>query len=163
MRVIFLDFDGVLNSLQFVNYYRRYNGRYPDIQKQFCKVACANLQLLLDEIPDAKIVVSSRWRIRKDPQDLKSLLHSMAGVDPARVIDRTTNFGGRPRGHEIADWLEKHSEVKSFVILDDDSDMDPVMDYLIQTSALNGLTMKDAQMARDILRNIVWDPRKLEE
>ena len=40
---------------------------------------------------------------------------------------------------EIAEWMSRHPEVKSFVILDDGGDMHPVKSHLVQTTWADGL------------------------
>ena len=58
---------------------------------------------------------------------------------------------GMSRGREIQLWLQQHPEVDSFVILDDDADMDNLIDRLVQTEIETGLTEQDADRAIELL------------
>lgn len=128
MKVIFLDFDGVLNSsASFIMESRKKKklketdlDAYHDfrVNETLCEVCCSNFQYLLDKCPDAKIVISSTWRNLYSLEWLCAKLASY-NIDSSRVIDITPTHFNRMRGHEIADWLEDHPEVTSFVILDD--------------------------------------------
>jgi hypothetical protein len=77
------------------------------------------------------------------------------------IIDRTPDMqrpggwgnGYVERGHEIADWLDRHPEVRGFVILDDDGDMAHLKDSLVQTKLHDGgLTEELADRAIQRLR-----------
>lgn len=124
MKVIFLDFDGVLNSAaSFVMEKRirkakpQTSRKLPPINQTLCHVCTSNFQMILEEVPSAKIVISSTWRELFDMEWLKKKLAEY-GIDSSRVIDKTpASF--RDRGYEIKQWLEEHPEVTSFVILDD--------------------------------------------
>jgi hypothetical protein len=155
MKVIFLDIDGVLNSELW--YKRRYESDVDDIHEnypyyEFDPNAITHLNHIIKST-DAKIVVSSTWRIGRSVVDLHKLLSDVGVV--GEVIDKTPNFFARgldndenaisytvPRGCEIDWWLKnkgmfqrinwsverqnemlKKSLVKNYIILDDDSDM----------------------------------------
>ena len=143
MKVIFLDFDGVLNSEQFVRMLYRQNKR-GGLCKEFCPIASSNLLHILTEVPDCKIVVSSSWRIGMSVEDLQTLLFENCDVPKERVIDKTAYLNDVPRGLEIQDWLDKHPEVTHFVIVDDDSDMEHLKEKLVQTSWRHGLMLEQA-------------------
>jgi hypothetical protein len=58
----------------------------------------------------------------------------------------------KERGHEIQAWLDtQNSNVESFVILDDDSDMAHLLSKLVQTKFEFGLTERDATRAITLL------------
>jgi hypothetical protein len=156
MKIIFLDFDGVLNHELW------YKKRFETINKddvstnypyyEFDLEAVNNLNKIIKET-DAKVVVSSTWRIGKTVKQLQDMLN-LVGFK-GEVIDTSPSFYARgidneenkinytiPRGCEIDWWLEnkgkfqrinwsmerqeeylEKSSVKNYVILDDDSDM----------------------------------------
>src|SRR6202158_2602282 len=68
MKVIFLDFDGVLNSAaSFVleARFRKENKVFDDlcpVNETLCHICTSNFRHILDEVPDVKIVISSSWR-----------------------------------------------------------------------------------------------------
>lgn len=149
MKFIFLDYDGVLLTL-------RTKFTKPD-------TACiAALNELLTRT-DANIVVTSNWRTTASNEidrltwwGTKNAKSLVLGVTPS-VRDGT-------RGDEIQAWLRHwnytvgkpipHAKTtsESFVILDDDDDMDDALrPYLVQTDTQVGLTMKDVEKAYRIL------------
>lgn len=126
MRIVMLDVDGVLNSEQSSTWYWRKNEKqcvYLN-ETMFCPNAVSNLQLLLDEHKDIKIVLSSSWRIHHDISYLENVLRVFWCMDTIKIIDKTPRFDGKPRGDEIFDWVLRHKdEIKDLLILDDDTDM----------------------------------------
>ena len=124
MKVIFLDFDGVLNSQSSFIYEdaRRkkhkeqgVKGRVPETLSHECT---ATFQMLLDQYPDVKIVVSSTWRMIFTLDQLREKLNEYH-VDGSRIIDKTGQDYGGNRGVEIQNWLDNHPEVKHYIIIDD--------------------------------------------
>lgn len=154
MKVIFLDFDGVLNSTQSVIYHLRRNTQYDTIFfGDWCPIAFSNLVRILDKLPEAKIVISSSWRCGRTLDELRDILKEH-GVVPDKVIDKTPHHSerGSERGWEIQDWLDAHPEVTHYVILDDDADMlEHQKPNFVNTDAHVGLTIHDACHAYGIL------------
>jgi hypothetical protein len=128
MKVVFLDFDGVLNSAaSFVMEGRKREGMgrtqfmalgMSPVNETLCSVCTSNFQLVLDHFPELKIVISSTWRELFDLEWLKSKLQSY-GVDSSRVIDKTPVCYGGERGREIGMWLAEHQEITKYAIIDD--------------------------------------------
>jgi hypothetical protein len=182
MKVIFLDFDGVLNSEQSFNFwshkrdqkkwetemYEQWKGTlYEYLAFEFCPIACSNVEELMRRVPDAKIVVSSTWRLNNDVPVLKEILKPFKLITDA-IIDVTPNIRITPRGAEIQAWLDKHPEVTEFVILDDDSDMLHLTDHFVHTSGLHGFLFGDMLKALKILKvqdkytGSSYDPTRLD-
>lgn len=142
MKVLFLDFDGVLNL-------------YPNPSRSgdFHKPSCINLEMLLNKIPDLKIVVSSSWRTY-GLEAVRDVLKSN-GIDPRRVIDITGHEESKDtrdhRGFQVESWLKRHPKVKSFAIIDDNSDFKPLHDNLVQTNKNSGLTQSNVEKLLEIL------------
>lgn len=205
MKVLFLDIDGVLNSEQEVIWrHRMTKGKehipgsyrlYRILAKLFpsrewtslwlyygtghcklCPIACSNLQYILDEDPEVRIVISSTWRSTWGVKWMKKIL-ARNGVDASKVIGRTGAWedGGKERGDQIMSWLNRHMDdnwtvpetglckpvdlarrepLTHFVVLDDDSDMSAVRDNFIQTNGQLGLTILDARDALRVLGNV---------
>lgn len=148
MKVIFLDFDGVLNSAaSFVMEERKREGLSkkdkeklgPTIQS-LCHVCTSNFQLILEHYPELKVVISSTWRELFDMDWLKAKLQSY-GIDSSRVIDKTPVLFGDIRGQEIAAWLADHPEVTKFVIIDDNFIGDRFEHEIVFTTWETGLTL----------------------
>lgn len=157
MKVLFLDIDGVLNSIQSNEMYNRRN---KNTQKQewnpyeeFCPITINNLVELLEAVPDLKIVISSTWRMGCDTVDkLKAIFDPIPEshgrlIIQNRIIDSTPVYRKGPRGDEIANWLSscKTAIISKYAILDDDSDMlGSQMPNFFNTDAYLGLTWRDA-------------------
>ena len=139
MRVLFLDFDGVLNNFTTRNF-----------GEAMTPISCMNLSILLDGAPDLKIVISSAWRMWG--RDYCAEVLQKNGIDSSRVIDITGNEQGI-RGHQIQCWLDQNPGVTAFVIIDDESDMGHLMDKLVKTSGYVGLTLLDVERALVVLEN----------
>lgn len=153
MRVIFLDFDGVLNSVASIIYHnrRKLEGTGEVFShKSFCPIALSNLQYILEELPDVQVVVSSTWRKYNTLTALQDIF-MQCNILPERMVGTTPVDPGRYRGIEIESYLKDHPEVTSFVIIDDDSDMKPYMDRLVQTDSGNGLMFTDAEKVIEML------------
>lgn len=146
--VCFLDIDGTLNNPASL---LKDNGPDPK---------CISALNWLIKQSGAKIVVSSSWRGRNDlPEIFKKW-----GIE-APILSRTPylprdwypsddkNKTDRAhRGYEIQQWLNQTPyRIKQFCILDDDNDMGPFLNYLVQCNYLIGLTMDDAKRALAIL------------
>lgn len=183
MKIIFLDFDGVLNSEQWmVSRFEKVDMHTISAQYPFYEIdpeAVAQLNRVI-ETTGAKVVVSSTWRLGRTPEQLTQILahHAFKG----EIIDTTPHFYVKshnytvPRGCEIEWWLkekkfqrinwsiekqreyEEKSEVKNYIILDDDSDLlYGQREHYVQTSWKFGLTSELADKCISILN------KKLEE
>lgn len=138
MKIIFLDFDGVIAPVSF------HHG------SGFSKTACANVQSILVKDPDVRIVISSAWR-RNGLKTCQEILKDN-GIDSTKVIDITDSEGGWPpenRAEQIKRWLKSHSEVKTFVVLDDFPM--PEFKTYVKINSYIGLSQKDAEIVSSIL------------
>lgn len=160
MKVLFLDFDGVLNSeASFRMEIRRKNNRVSDTLNP---VACANLQYILEQDRDVKIVISSTWRKIHTMVELQNILNGY-GVEAARVIGKTPSVFSGHRGQEIKLWLGENTNVTTYVILDDDGDAGTAMfqedgipddkrGHFFQTTPEDGLLFKQAKQIAKLFR-----------
>lgn len=137
MKVAFLDFDGTIVPM----------GKASLADKAIA-AAVKNFNVLLEKEKDLKIVLSTAWR-QHGLGYCKRFLDGL-GIDPERVVGMT-NFEKGSRGHQIQCYLNRNPEVKQFVILDDQSDMDHLMMKLVHTRPLVGLTASDIEQAIEIL------------
>lgn len=139
MKIIFLDIDGVLNNTACLS---------EGVQILHEKV------LLLDRIieaTDARVVISSSWRMGRDTEYFSEILRLM-GCWRRNVLDLTPEIDG-PRGGEIQAWLDSGLiNVTGYLILDDDGDMlDSQKDHFIQTDVRTGLMSREIPKAIAIL------------
>ena len=158
MKVIFLDFDGVITTHK--SQYRLDKDKM-ELVKRIC-----------DET-DAYIVISSSWRrftledTIKDITDTSSWYVPVPFTPIERVVGVTSRMysfkGGDnkykchytlPRGVEIERYLRENEDIDKYVILDDDADM--LLEqapYFIKTDAIEGLSEQDAEKAITILNS----------
>jgi len=142
MKVLFLDFDGVLNVWP-----------KPSRTGEFHKASCINLEMLLNKIPELRIVVSSSWKAY-GYDAVKDILRSN-GIDPRRVIDITGEEQSpderNHRGYQVECWLDRNPKVKSFAIVDDQSDFENLKDHMVKTNKYVGLTQGNVESLMGIL------------
>ena len=163
-KVVFLDVDGVLNSLawrQGVELPPGYGGLIDPLDLAMARRLDPNALDLLVELARttrAELVLSSTWRIDCGSERLERLFAALgfdirfAGHTPLpQPLPGSTLVRGRERGEEIAEWLDQHSDVESIVILDDDDDMSNLRPWLIQTAFEVGLTRADIDQAAKLL------------
>jgi hypothetical protein len=134
MKVLFLDIDGVINSVRTAVA----NGGYPfelEEQEAFDQVAIKLIRGLC-RAGDVKIVLSSAWRLYHAVPDV-------AAAFDLPLIGKT-KAGGKSRGHDIQAWLDAHPEVTAYAIVDDTPHMlESQADRFVQTDPYNGLAWKD--------------------
>ena len=158
MRVVFLDIDGVLNHCD-----TRSTTLVTEAEPLPLPIAPECMMRLnqLVEKTDAKIVISSTWRLYAPWQDLgralsrQGLIADVIGGTPDLVNDPVWKSNwqrckGSPfaydelkRGWEIQEWLAAHPEVTAFIIVDDCSDMGTLMPWLVLTHPSSGLDDPD--------------------
>lgn len=142
MKVLFLDFDGVLNIYPA-----------PSRNGSFHKPSCINLEMLLNRVPELKIVVSSSWRTY-GLEAVRDVLKGN-GIDPRRIIDITGHEKSPDsrdhRGFQVEEWLKRHPKIKHFAIVDDNDDFMPLRDHLVQTNKMIGLTQANVERLLEIL------------
>ena len=143
LRVIFLDFDGVLVT-PASSFRRTGTGIVAD------PAAVDALNYLISET-GARLVITSTWRLEYSLGELSELLHSwkvqaeIIGIAPS----------GSSRGDEIQEWLDNCGEstpIDTFVILDDLTYMGKLSPRLVSTEFESGLTMDDARRALEFLK-----------
>lgn len=119
MKIIFLDVDGVLND----------NSGYhlDDFRLKLLK--------RIIKQTDAKIVVSSTWRLSK-----LSLLQKKLNKYDLKIYSQTDVLDKRE--NEIHSWLNKNSDlnISQWVSIDD---MDMILDDVHFVQTYNGITEKD--------------------
>lgn len=161
MRVVFLDIDGVVNTIQIYKELpahlknaglKKIDGYYFDMCFNGSgRVSNTQAVVWLDKIChdyDLKIVVSSTWRGRLEM--CKECLYSSGLSRDIEIIGATPWIGGY-RGAEIKQYLDAHPEIEDFVILDDDADMEPFMDKLVLTNTYAGITAETELKIAQIL------------
>lgn len=148
MKVIFLDFDGVLNSTKYMLACGK-SGLVFDPTKM----------LLLQQIQratDAKIVLSTSWREYWSAESEKCTptghtINAVFREYGLRIFDKTPELN-TAREREIEAWLGHH-KVKNFVVLDDRLMHADFLDghYIKTSDYFGGLDETDAARVIEIL------------
>lgn len=150
MKIVFLDFDGVLNSMADFN--------FKTTSSLFDAPYIARLNAIVVQ-SGAKVVISSSWRVNHSLDELRKLLHA-AGFQ-GDVIDCTPIFQydtvqglcdiGEIRSAEIRAWMDAHPvPIASFVVLDD-LELSPLAEYQVLTDMVEGLRDHHIEQALAIL------------
>jgi len=164
VKIIFLDIDGVLNGHQYAKK-DQVSSRTGKLQAPtgIFGIVPSRVALLnqIVERTGAKVVVSSTWRRMPMPVIALQAWLDVAGFR-GQVIATTPILDGEGRGREIDWWIVRLNRTakvygppvercESFVILDDDSDMVPHMDRLVQTEMYFGLKPEHVERAVALL------------
>ncbi len=134
-KVIFLDIDGVMNSVSTRPHAPR--GLVDDLDP--ANVAVLNT---IVQATGAVVVVSSSWRLTTP---FPALVASFAAAGClAEIVDVTPDLDPHHRHREVAAWLAAQPAPPArFVVLDDDFDMPDFPDKLVRTRKLYGLCARD--------------------
>lgn len=146
-KVIFLDFDGPMIPMR-----SWVLENITDTLKWqiFDPVATKTIRLACD-LSGAKIVISSSWRC--GGKDICFTCLTKNNLDPDKYIHkdwRTKNLAdglmdGRPK--EIKEWLSRHQEVTTFVVIDDaDLNMESVdlnTENFVHVTFYDGIMLED--------------------
>jgi hypothetical protein len=138
MKIIFLDVDGVLNTIRTARIFGSH----------FIDDALVVLVAQIVTATDAKIVLSSSWRIDEDD---KKVVEKALAIHGLEIFDCTPVIDPPPdsfvfRSKEIQLWLDD-KVVQKFVILDDDPRADLQEGSFFQIDETIGLTMETTERA----------------
>ena len=141
MNIIFLDVDGVLNSIEYLTEKHNELKRTLKQEEMLDTVCIKNLKQIVDKT-NARIVITSSWKIC----DLDILIKVFSKYN-LQIYSITKNYGDK-RGKEIREWLEKNKGVSNYIILDDDIFKDYVglKDKIIQTSMYKGRGLNNSHV-----------------
>lgn len=161
-RIIFLDIDGVVNTLQIdtspipkSKYKEPKDGFYFDICNESDKRVSDRQAIMwlnkLCKTLKADIVISSTWRLNSLSPE-QALYNSGLALD-INILGYTPWLPGQCRGDEIQAWLNDNlpNEDCAIVILDDDSDMGHLMEYLVKCNTWHGFKYPEYYQALEII------------
>lgn len=153
MKVIFLDFDGVLITLN--SWRNAHSGEVARVADPGCVEA---LNRIITET-DARIVVSSSWRGKfvapmREHLSNWGVKAKVIGVTPRLERQVGLLVAAKTRGDEIQAWLDSARDIDSFVIIDDESDMAHLAHRLVQTTYESGLTTEHTERAIKMLTEL---------
>ncbi len=146
MKIIFLDYDGVVNTLIWDESGKcGYN--FPDDGKVNNYQAVMWLNELCKKT-GAKIVVSSTWRYTCHDISYQDCLYNGGLNKNIEIIGCTERFGNETRTAEIKSYLYKHPEIKDYVILDDEDVSDS---HFVKCNANYGFGIEEFFKAKTLL------------
>lgn len=149
-KILFLDFDGVLNTEHYQGLLQ-YQGKpwQDEYGAFFDPKAVKQLKRIIDAT-DADIVVESSWKYlgldaMKELWEVRNL--------PGTIIDITPSLLGKNKGIEIASWLSKYAKQDiRYVIIDDEYViLDSQLPHFILTNPYEGITEEQANRAISML------------
>lgn len=171
-RYLFLDFDGVLNTMEYQTALQ-WKGEmgYDEYGTLFDPFTIKCLEYIIDKT-GARIVISSSWRLdgidrMRELWTTRRMPGEIFGVTP--VLDKMyfkSLDGGRDtfsvipygtRGQEISEWIRIHAQKQntpySYAILDDGDDfLLSQSKHVVITEPETGLTSELAEKVIEILR-----------
>lgn len=141
MKVLFLDVDGVLNSLAWC-------AKQPAMKRaeDMLDPQAVKRVIRVCEATGAVIVLSSSWR------HAPNLVAKLREVG-LPIIDVTPSLSDNPRWIEISAWLSRHKgeKVERYAIIDDDADAD-ITDHFVRTYPKYGMYGKHEKQLMEILK-----------
>ena len=168
-KLVFLDFDGVLNSSEFAAHLYRNNESAQDEKGLDLfdpqTIDCMNR---IVDATGAKIVVTSSWRYLglAKLQELwkeRGLHGEIIGMTSLHVVDELIlekglewleeEMNGSPRSEEIAHWLKSYNINANYVILDDLPMPKEFQPHAVQVNPKVGLTDIEIEQAIQILNS----------
>lgn len=160
MKIVFLDFDGVLNGSSWLK--RTQANGSDEYHRNPCDPQLVRHLNTIIGRSDARIVISSSWRLFSGLDDLHRYLEKAGFKFARQILDVTpqlsNDYASVPprqfcRGDEIQMWLDgaPNAGITHYVILDDDGDMGSLKDHLVQTDVRIGLTEKHVMLALKLL------------
>lgn len=147
---IFLDMDGVCNSMRSLLVFRSYA---PSVSK-LDPIAVGLVDRLVHELREARgnrldpcVVISSTWRIT-----YRNVQWWRMNFPRWNVVGLTNERGyvNCARGRQVQDWINENAPNAPYVCIDDDSDFLPDQN-LVRVDPMIGLTVADIDKAFTLL------------
>ena len=168
-KIIFLDFDGVLNTEHYQGLLMYQGKPWQDEHGAFFDPdAVSNLKKIVDST-HADIVIESSWKYlgltaMQEMWEIRQLPGKVVGITPSSVSDEWLLSAdlseiapamGHCKGMEIASWLADNAKGNTkYVIIDDEYViLESQQPYFILTNPHEGITKEDAERAISILNN----------
>ena len=152
MKIIFLDFDGVMDTATYCYSLEKQGLSECDNKgrPKFDPECVRNLGFIIEKT-GADIVVTSDWKYIDSYKDLLNMWEERKL--PGFLTDVTPNISNH-RGDDIDGWLKECGQSCNYVIIDDlpkDCFNSHQLDRLIAVNPTIGLTENDAETAIEIL------------
>ncbi len=141
--VVFLDYDGVVNTPMWDNNGKHCRYNFPRDNK-VNNFQCVQWVSEFCEKFGYDIVVSSSWRT--DANYKECLINGGLRKD-IKILGRTPATFKYSRGREIQMYLDEHPEIENFLIFDDEDDMENLSDHLVLCNTAYGFCMPEYSKA----------------
>ncbi len=157
MKVLFLDFDGVLNSIDSIQKRHTITGKYEPITG----IHDQHVKLLngIVERTGCTIAISSVWRTNHKIPWIRGRMTDRGFLYPRIVYGQPTPYfaQSKVRGLEIQKWIDDFGkDIESICILDDSDDMHHLLPFLVRTSGMTGLIPEIVEKVVDMLNSSNW-------
>lgn len=161
-KIIFLDFDGVMDTESYDSYL--VNNNIPNVDEYgpvFAPECVKTLENILNAT-GAQIVVSSTWKECMTLEEIREMWKKRNL--PGYILDVTPNVNPHFRGDEINAWLERQKEECLYAIIDD---MDASqftkeqLAFLAQTNPWVGMDEETEQRVLYLMRHEITELQAL--
>lgn len=165
-KIIFLDFDGVLNTEHYQNLLQLQGKPWQDEYGAFFDPNAVKQVKRIIDATGADIVVESSWKylgldairklwkVRNLPGRIIDITHSSVSDNYLLRTNLNDLYTSKPycKGIEIASWLSEHREYIRYVIIDDEYViLDSQLPHFILINPYEGITEEQANMSISIL------------
>lgn len=153
MKLVFLDFDGVINTRTW----SERNKKICFLSEEDGKVGDFQAICWLNELckkTDAKIVLTTIWRINNSLSSLKKILYNSGLNKDIEIVGCTPIHANRFRKEEIEEYLSEHKDLNilNYVILDDE-EIFGHEEHMVKCNIDYGFKFPEFQKALIILNN----------
>lgn len=135
MNILFLDYDGVVNTLMWDAEGKKTSFNFPHDNKVNNFQAVQWVSKFCKE-KDYKIVVTSTWRVH---ENYKECLINGGLWKDVEIIGQTPVSENRNRELEIKEYIEEHN-IKNFIIVDDENVYNELESHFIECDMDIGFT-----------------------
>lgn len=149
MNIVFLDYDGVVNTPMWNKDGTRCRFNFPS-DNMVNNFQCVQWVSEFCEKHNCSIVVTSTWRL---DDNYKECLINGGLRSGVKIVGATPFLHHKDRCEEIHAWLNEHPEVEKFIIFDDDdSGMGDLTDHLVLCNTWRGFGLSEFHEAELLLR-----------
>ncbi|MGL5316934.1 MAG: HAD domain-containing protein [Peptostreptococcaceae bacterium] len=163
-RVLFLDFDGVINNFGVRTDDEVINDIFMLNNIRLANASLDNVLPFNDlcifcYMNDIEIVITSAWNISGFERCRRAMYELVGGAIASKVFIDATRYSddldSPVRSNEINEWLSANPDVKHFVLLDDCDDFSiEHKKFWVQTYAREGLTLEKVEEVKSMFKRI---------
>ena len=135
MNILFLDYDGVVNTPMWDVEGKRCSYGFPRDNKVNNFQACQWVSEFCEKY-GYSIVVTSTWRF---DENYAECLRNGGLRAQIEILGKTKNIGNR--SDEIQKYLDEHPEIENFIIVDDDFIDEKFSKHYVWCDAIIGFTL----------------------